>query len=224
MLTRLLALAVAMATPLPAAAQHSVGNGGIGFRCRLPDGSEKLYVADGLYGLMTWGFTPDLGPETLSWQDKVELALDRIPRQDARRRSALRAILRDFRDRVRFIDSSLLHVTQDYLHATIDLRRIIGDRCTSVQLANLTYGRGRSDFQCIISRDRFSELSSDERALLVLHELIYEHWLQTHGASLEPVYFLVSLLASNVLEHTTPERYAAMLRGMGWPVIGWMGP
>jgi hypothetical protein len=221
MLTRSLALAAALAASLPAAAQHSIGNGGIGFRCLEPDGSQKLYVADGLYGLMTWGYTPDLGPESLSWQEKVDIALNRIPPQDARRRNALHAVLRDFKDRVRFIDSSLLHITHDYLRATAEMRRIIDGLCTPVQLANLAYGRGRSNFQCLISRDEFAELSSDERALLVLHEVVYEHWLQTDGESLEPVYFLVSLLASNVLDHTPPERYRAMLGDMGWPIVGW---
>jgi hypothetical protein len=221
MLIKLLALAVALAASLPAAAQHSVGNGGIGFRCRKPDGSLKLYVADGLYGMMSWGHTPDLGPENLSWEDKVEIALGRIPSQDALRKSRLRIVLRDFKTHVRFIDSSLLHVTSDYLRETAEMRQIITPFCIPVQLANLTCSRGKPDIQWIVSRDGFEELSSDERALLVLHEIIYEHWLESGGESLEPVYFLVSFLASSAPEHTPPERYRELLRGMGWPVGGW---
>lgn len=204
---------------VPALAQHGIGNGGIGLLCPSANGRETVVVADGLYGEVAWGLRPDLGAADLSWRRKVEKAIRRIPREDGRRRREYLTELRTFLARAEFVPSSRIRLTSDYLRDTPFLSDLIGARgCDVVQLANLVFSQPWNDYICRIDRNRFRTLSNDQRALLVLHELVYREWLRLGGGSLEPVYRLVAMLASNHLELESPQTYREMLLSMGWPV------
>jgi hypothetical protein len=215
-----MACLIMLLAAVPALAQHGIGNGGIGLVCPSANGHREVIVADILYGGVAWGLRPDLGPVDRSWRDKVEKAIRRIPSEDRRRRREYLRALRTFVARVEFVPSSQIRRTSDYLSETPFMSDLIGQRdCEFVQLANLVFvAQPWNDYVCRIDRGLFQTLSNDQRAILVLHEIVYREWLQRGGGSLEPVYRLVAMLASNHLAFKSFQTYRELLLSMGWPV------
>lgn len=216
---KIMTVAAVLFSAVPALAQHGVGNGGVGLICPPMHRPEEIVIADVVYGEIAWGLVPDLGDPELPWQDKVEMAIRRIPHQDSTRRRRYRDALRGFVRHAEFVSPSQISRTYDYLNRAPFMRDLlVGRECRVVQIANLTFGR-HGDYYLRVDREVFQSLSNDQRAILMLHEIVYRDWLHTVDESIEPVYRLVSLLASKFVSRALPQDYRDLLRDIGWPVF-----
>ena len=220
MFTKLLTVAIMLFGSVSALAQHGVGNGGVGLECPDSDTPNEVIVLDALYGELAWGVRIDLGPPGLSWIEKVKLAIRRIPDEDLPRRRNYMKALENFVTRSVYVSARRLNQTPDFRMHTPRLPDLIEGRgCRPVQLANLIYEAGRDDFTCFINKDAFIELTNDQRALLFLHEIVYREWKRAGEDHLEPVYRVVSLLASGDLEQMPAEKYREILSEAGFLVL-----
>lgn len=197
--------------PSPSPASTSVGNGGHVVICSR-NGSETVELLD-LFEARSIDskFQPSLGDSKSSYEEKLKLALERLGRF-----SPFRA--RNYSEEWAKVAPTLEFVFRP-LRNTVDTGRIhvnIPEGCYVWQVA---YQRpslsGRHDRKWFIQGDIWKKMSDDQRAALILHELVTTEssdWGSTTSEKLRP---FVATLVSDRVNRISYQDFVGALRDAG---------
>lgn len=203
-------------------AGNFVGNGGIvvGGTCDPDDRSaETLQVLD-FYE--TDGDAPrriDLGDETSSVTEKLEIAMRRLERLDSPRASLYRQWLAEFdRDSTDYPD-------QTDFPPPADTGRIVGplpDGCIAKQIIAQRQTSGTHHRRYLIKRKLFDQLDDENEAGLRLHEIVYRDAIRRGAYTSEATRVFVRALASSDFDQMESSDYERLLLDLG--LVGWAVP
>lgn len=193
-----------------ASAQNEVGNGGSGIRCEV-NGSPRVELLD-LFEARELYSPPDLGDGSLSVQQKIDLALDRLARVDPLRAERYR------QDALVFQDGSITMFRDGMVLTHVDDAMQIGlpAGCDLVQISVFRRPILPGDKTFVVDARLWREMDVDSRATLILHEIIYREaaWELRHTNSLR-VRRLISSLVSRDFDHLSVDAYRDVMAQLG---------
>lgn len=192
------------------------GNGGFGVLCRAPVKTESgtqlpagLYTLDHFEGLNDPELTWDLGPASLTWQQKIDLVAKRVRRFNFELSADLEELAKNPRKFVRISDvkvycsntklvGGVAEYTPDYGSV------ILPGQCDLVPVArNIASCGALGDKHPLvfIFEGQFNRMGNDSQAAIVLHEYLYSKYRNrvTEGDSTRLRNF-VGLVASRELQ------------------------
>jgi hypothetical protein len=137
------------------------GNGGTVMIC--PD---HIVSYDIYEGKVLRHLTPQMGPANLSYEQKVETVLSRIPESNAGLREILQDFYREFQKRSVFGDFDLIPVNDGG-------QLVIEPGCEIHQAAVQKSPATDKDARYFLDQKIWSRLDNDSKAALVLHEIVY---------------------------------------------------
>lgn len=174
-----------------------VGNGGDIVYCEEQNTTELL---DYYEGRVLRGYKPDLGDPTLAPEKKVELVLKRLEKIDYDRAVTFRKWLNRFWEDAKLIKDSEFIDIPDSSHI------VIPRGCEIKQIAILTREYAPHYF---INEDLWKLLSNDDKAGLILHEIIYRHADDHQNSKHVRVYN--ALISSKTLQMMDRKSYQDLL-------------
>lgn len=192
---------------------HDAGNGGYTVTCDKaePNGKtqEVLDYHELRYKYDPGYFVVDLGGQGTEW-DRVHYALDRLKRLDPKRAA-------DYQDKASHFEENALHVAHVSLPDAKDLGRVyMADDCKTVQAVVQYQQPLPGQRKYAVSDTVYQALSLDDRAGLILHEIIYGEAL-AHGATNSvDARYLNALISSKQIESLSNDEYDARLQAINF--------
>ena len=190
--------------PIPRPAGNDVGNGGDGVICE-SKGAASYDLLDFFEAqALPPKIKPELPGETLD--EKVEGALARLTRLDAPKAARYREKAKDFTDDklVRWVSGIEFYDIPDSGYVPLP------GHCRIEQVAIQRKPLFPGDPRYVISKDWWENFSTDQKAGLILHEIVYEEMLSLgHVDSVRARKFTV-YLASNRFSQMPQEEYATL--------------
>lgn len=192
------------------------GNGGFGVLCKSPVNTASgiqlpagLYTLDHFEGLNDPELTWDLGPASLTWQQKIDLVAKRVRRFNFELAADLEALAKDPKRFVRISDDKV-YCSNDKLiggvaQYSLDIgSTILPSQCDLTAVArNISSCGSLGDKHPLvfIFEKRFNRMGNDSKAAIVLHEYLFAKYRDkiTEGDSTSLRNFVV-LLASKELQ------------------------
>ena len=187
---------------------YEVGNGGVVVVCRdARDGVESVELLDFYEArLKLHDFRPSLGPANWDIDTKVAFALSRLARLDQVRSSEYQVEARKFFPNTLFSASLRLPDTKDYGEVPP-----LGKGCRIEQLAVRKKPILKGEIEYTIHEPYWKKLSVDEKAGLVLHEIVYKDAIRLGQKNSVKVRTLVAVVASDRIEGMTPSDYNQLM-------------
>lgn len=188
------------------------GNGGHGVVCR--DGAGNITSIELLdfyeARVLMHGLTPDLGNSSLSVDQKIDHALERISKLDPYRAFVWRLRAHDFLKYTLMVKEKL-PLVNDFGKLTLP------PECSVEQIALQKKAEFPESKVFKVNARLWSLLDRDEQAGLILHEVIYEEAIRlSHKDSVHARYFNENLTANGKLENLTGPEYIEFLRRAGF--------
>ena len=149
-----------------------VGNGGHGVVCR--DSSGKVLsveVLDLYEARILHSWTLSLGDPSLSYPDKIKIALSRLQKFSPQRAASDQSELDTFESEARFLPGVNLELLPDAANVAVPAG------CNLEQIVNQRAPLVPGDPRYVINGDLWNAMSSDQKAALVLHEIIYREMI-----------------------------------------------
>ncbi len=188
------------------ASESAVGNGGDGVVCR--DAHKKIISVQLLdfYEAKTQrGIQHDLGGTHLSPIDKVFVALDRLKRLSPLRAQIYREQAKKFFDETLMLSGVQLVDIPDSQHIQVP------NGCTIEQLAIQREPQQPEDKRFTINADLWNLLDSDNKAGLILHEIIYREALSERQSNSISTRYFNSLYTSHKIDSLSLEEFISRL-------------
>jgi antitoxin component YwqK of YwqJK toxin-antitoxin module len=151
---------------------RTVGNGGDVLKCSLPLNHFEYIVLDWYEGKEISGLNINLGGPTLSLEDKLNLALKRLVRLSPKRAVRYEQHLLSFFSEVKWLTNGTLIDIPDSDHKTIP------NNCQIFQIANQSPPILPTEKRYIIDQNLWVNLDDDQKAALILHEVIYREAIE----------------------------------------------
>jgi hypothetical protein len=206
-------------SPLALASGRGAGNGGDVMTCRDAAGAITRIELLDYFEARTAGTPLAMGDPSLSVSQKIEIALQRLQRFGARRVEQYRATAIEFLNSAEFVRGMTLIDIPDERGAVIP---------AGCKLEQIAIQRTRlllpSDRRLTINADLWDLLSSDEKAGLILHELLYGEALQVANGSIAhtpSIRALTGLFSSPQSDTLSLNEMAAKFDSAGLAWIGW---
>lgn len=195
----------------PAKASGRVGNGGIVIICSQSSTRPKQVQLLDYYEAETRRIQIDLGPPELSVESKIELALSRLDRLSPLRANLYRRWAKTFTDEANFFPDTNLMNTDDALNT------ILPNGCDAKQIVVQKAPQVKEDRLYAVSDDLWRLLDNDEKAGVILHEVIYREAIQffSHTDSFQSRYFN-SYLSSYLMKEFDAQSFARFLLDRGF--------
>lgn len=172
-------------------AGNSVGNGGDVVYCPHNRTAELL---DHYEGRVFWGITPDLGDAQLSVEDKLGIVLDRVRIYDPFHAEKWEDEIKFFWSNVIFLPGVDLVDISDSEHVAIPA----GCRISQIAIQKRpTFPR---DKYYTVSKNLWDMLSSDGKAGLVLHEVLFKEALSNYHKDSRRTRYLNANISSNLIQ------------------------
>jgi len=182
--------------------EQAVGNGGHGVKCS-GNGSDTYVVLD-LFEARAAGLPIDLGPDTASVQEKVDIALDRLERLDFSRAERYRAQARAFLRNSEMLTE--IPITNDYGHIELP------GSCEIVQIAAQFEPRFPGDLVYAVNEDLWNTIDNDSKAALILHEIAYGESLGYGARSSDEIRKFIGALISTDFAGLDVDDYLLIVR------------
>lgn len=198
-----------------ASAGSEGGNGGDAVVCRSKNGKiRSARLLDFLESRSRPGMSNiDLGGPSLSYLEKVSLALDRYVKLSPRRGDTLRSWSETFVSEADFPEGVALTDIPDSKHIQVPRG------CALEQLAIQQEPVFPGDKRYTINQDIWADLSEDDKAGLVMHELLYREAMSEGATDSTGVRYLNSVLCTN--KAMTQRDFASLLKSMSYANLGW---
>lgn len=190
---------------------RTVGNGGDVIVCKNQTGQVvSTELLDFYEGRILKGLAVDLGPSSLSIEEKLEKALVRLERVSFHRAQR-------YRDHAKSFFQEMLLLNEGHLADIPDAGNIIIPKgCGIEQIANQSPPLYIDDKRYVIDASLWSQLSNDDRAGLILHEIIYREALELGHENSVAVRLLTSNISSQKIETMTVQDYSQFLKELGF--------
>lgn len=173
-------------------AGDEIGNGGDVVLCKTESGEVETATMLDYYEGQYRNIPLDLGAADLEPIEKVELALMRLNKQDTFFTNILRQKAQTFFDNASIIPGISLRDIPDSNEV------FLGHNCEIQQIAINQKVTFPGDKKFVISKDYWDLLDNDNKAGLILHEIIYDYFIeQGHLNSRAARYFNTRISANN---------------------------
>jgi hypothetical protein len=205
----------------PSMAQHLVsggqdGNGGNMVICLNPNGTLKSKeLLDFYESRVLRGITPSLGDGSMHYIDKIELVFKRIQHLSPRRFKSYLAEARSFESQSVFLPATDLMTVPDSRHPSVP------KGCAVIQTVIQKTPVFPQDKRYVINKDIWDLLDHNDKAGLVLHEVILREavavarmWEQELNDSTK-VRYINSMISSEKLADKTPQYFADLAKKAG---------
>lgn len=203
-----------------ATANTQLGNGGDAVVCRKTSGEiERVYLLD-FYEktALNRPFDIDLGPPDIDPVEKVRGALQRYKRVDLRRAKYYEKELNNFFSKVSWSNVPLTKIDDEGLTIEPD--------CPVQQLAIQRNPLVPSDGQYLIQKTLWDNLDNDNRAGLILHEIVYHEALANGHLDSYKSRFLNVAILSKQMSKIELDGYSGFTASINFPqtVVFWKSP
>jgi hypothetical protein len=209
MTTWMTAAALLLTTSAPAFAARIVGNGGVGVRCPAPPGESRTELLDFYQARRAWGMQPALGGDpSLGYLARARLAVDRIAAVDPARGALYRGWLDAF-------PGEMLVYNDDQHFALINDfgDPLLQSGCSVVQIAVQRPPENPEDKRYLIDGSLWQRLDENNKAGLVLHEIVYRDALERgHTDSVAAHYFTALYASEKFASGFEPDELRSRLR------------
>lgn len=184
-----------------------VGNGGDVVVCRNSDNSIKfIELLDFYEARIQRGQIIKLNPE-LSVDDNIAIYLERIGARDAYQKNQIESLYKSFHQEANFLAGVELVDISDSGHVAFPAG------CKVEQIAIQRIPLYPKEKRYTINKDLWDQLSSSDRAGLVIHEIIYRNSIDTKTeVNSIPTRYFNSILASDDLKSLKPSEYFDLLK------------
>jgi len=199
-------------------ANNEVGNGGDVVVCRDGDQITSVELVDFYEARLMYEMEYDLGSEDLHYKEKIALALSRLSKLDPERERDYLVHAEEFEENARFLEGVELVDIPDtnlvYLPSGCEIAQIVVRIKPTLPEHSEYY----------VSKDLWDLLDEDNRAGLVLHEVIYREAAEAfeHTNSVLSRYFN-AYITSNRLADFSVKRYFDYLRTIKFHTVGYQG-
>ncbi len=192
----------------------STGGGNV-VSCTDPLTHMKTYRLLDYYEAET--LMPELLPELSKGKtelEKVDFVLDRLEKHDAKRARKYRAIARDFFKNAQFILNKVLPDINDHGYVPKE------PHCVIEQLAVQNISPFAQVKKYVIREEFWKKLSVEDRAGLILHEVIYEEAMAVGQKTSRNSRYFNALVSSKRLETMSAADYEDRLERVGFTDSG----
>lgn len=187
------------------ASGHTVGNGGDIVICKDSNGRLKsAELLDFYEGRILKKLQPDLGAPELSVEAKIEIAIKRLERVSANRAGRYREQARSFFAETLFINAHLADISDAG-------NIVIPKECTIEQIANQSEPLYEDDPRYVIDESLWSQLDNQNRAGLILHEIIYREAIELGHNNSVSTRYLNANMSSRKIESMSIADYTRFL-------------
>lgn len=210
---KVLCLIISIVTGISALASgRVVGNGGDVLVC--PNSVKLLdfYEAQTLRGMQI-----DLGGESHSLPQKIEMALNRLSRLSPKRAEIYHQWAKTFFAETQFLSGIQLIDIPDSQHI------VLPKGCQISQVANQASHVLPGQKRYTIDNDIWMQLNSDEQAGLVLHEIIYREAIAAGHLNSASVRWLTSVIASPVMDQLTLQQFLELMSFLNFQTVSVQG-
>lgn len=215
--TALLFIASTISAP-SAQAGGEVGNGGDAVVCPVAGTTtKKVETLDVFEARTLRGIKLDLGPSSLSWQDKVDLAIHRLDVLDVKRADRLRGWAKTFVADSVFAAGIVLTDIPDSKQVALP------KDCTIEQVVVQKVPAFAKDRYYTFSKDLWDLLDSDNQAAIVLHELIYREAITFEHRNSTASRYFNSLVFSDSFQNMALVDYLSELDSLPFAVATYSG-
>lgn len=192
-------------TLLYSAPLSTVGNGGNAVVCEgQPIKVHDLYEAEKLRSIFPQLGAPDVDPTV-----KVQAMIAQLESLDPDRFSMYSQWLVEFPESALFLPHVVLTPVPDTLHPFLE------EGCSLKQLVIQAEPRFPEDKRYLVSKDLWDQLDNDNKAVLLMHEIVYrDAILHKQTDSFNTRYFVSYLMAAKVAK-MTPDAYGELLDRCG---------
>ncbi len=200
------------------------GNGGDVVDCRrtvwVPDNGQMdghwetagtIELLDFYEGRVIRKIERDLGTDTLSVEEKLELAIERIEKLDPGRALLYRKWISEFWNEALFLDGINLIDVNDSDHVALP------QNCQVTQIAIQKKPEFPEDPYYIINQDLWQALDNDGKAGLVLHEIAYREAIAEGHENSVNTRYLVQHLTSNKVPEMTIKKWSEIRNAADFP-------
>jgi len=182
------------------------GNGGDVLECSFADSPVTLELLDIFETREIHEKELSLGDNSLTVEKKVEIVLNRLKLFSKRRALKYKKWFDSFYKESKFLKDVNFGDIQDSSHI------FIPNNCKLKQIINQQNPRFSNDKRYFINKNLWDQLDNNNRAALILHELIYRE-MQTPTSI--PVRRFIAYLISDALNNFTPEDFLRLAKEIG---------
>ena len=187
-------VALSLITALAAGSQAFAGpgdaGGGNAVVCKEDDGSVKAQVLDYYEAKLLNDITIDLGAANLTYQQKVDVALNRLAEVDLGLSNTLKKSAEEFYKSTAFIEKARLEPVPDSKHI------FIPEGCDISQIAVQIQREYPGQKIYYVNKKIWDLMDSDSKAGLVLHEIIYRNAIAGGATDSKGARFMNSVISS----------------------------
>lgn len=190
---------------------RTIGNGGDVLKCTKANSSIETYeILDWYEGYALKSLTLNLGGESLSTNEKLSIALERLKRVSPYRADRYAKHLESFFSETKWLTNGVLSDISDSDHIAIP------EGCKILQIANQSTPILNSDKRYLIDKDLWGKLNNDQQATLLLHEVILREALEIGHLNSVSSRFLNSLILSEDIEAISIPEFTIILKKLGF--------
>lgn len=188
---------------------RTVGNGGDVLKCEA-NGSFTYTILDWYEGIEIRNLNLNLGESHLGFDEKIQIALNRLQRVSPKRAARFQLILANFFNETKWLTSGTLIDVPDSDHI------LLPNNCQILQIANQSTPVLSTDKRYVIDFKLWQELNDDQKVALVLHEIIYKEALEDGHRNSISTRILNSLVLSKELEAMSVNEFTNVLKILGF--------
>jgi hypothetical protein len=183
------------------------GNGGDAVVCKASDGTiVSVKSFDLSEAQLLRGILPDLGAIDIDPVKKLEFALNRFARLDPERAGRYLQKAKTFVNDSRLVPGYVLLDIPDSNHIGLE------DGCQLEQLVAYIPPRFPQDKPYIINEDLWKRLDNDNKAAVILHEIVYRELKILGATNSSEARYLNSMILSNLIDGYTVAAYIDLLK------------
>ncbi|MDX9731714.1 MAG: hypothetical protein RBT63_08085, partial [Bdellovibrionales bacterium] len=187
------------------------GNGGYAVVCRNQDGSiSKAELLDFYEGRILRGLSVELGEPTASLEQKVEIMLQRLEQVSPFRAQTYRLQFATFFKETRFLKDVQLADIGDAIPIAIP------KNCGAEPVVNQREPEFPLDPRYVIDEEIWDELAQDDRAGLIVHELVYRELKQETSLNTR---YITSLLGAREWASVGPQEWLNLAARAGFTYL-----
>lgn len=190
-----------------------VGNGGQAVFCRdNHDLVSSIVLLDVYEGQVTQNFQIDLGPDTLTYMEKVNYALSKLNLLNMETANVLRNLVTEFQNEAAFMHNVSLPIIDDtFRHPPLQ------NNCEIRQLVVQYKDSYPWESRYIVDGDLFDLMDANNQAATVLHEILYHRALDAGLDNSRSTRIFNRMILTNRLSSMSTQEYITFVDTISFP-------
>lgn len=184
---------------------RTVGNGGDVLKC-LSSNKDTYQILDWYEGENIRNLNLDIGSDNLNVDQKLQIALTRLSRLSPARALRYQAHIKTFMSEIKWMPEGSLQDVKDSDEVAFP------SNCKILQIANQSIPILSTDKRYLIDEYLWSKLDSNQKAALLLHEVILREAVEIGHLNSVSARYLNSLILSTEIEQLPIEEFTEILK------------